>query len=164
MIGCPEAEAALLGGCLLAPSQAPAVLRGLTEGDFIDPRHQVVLAAMLELIGRDVPPDPVTVLGQLRRTGQLRPFTADRDPGVFLVDLAAATPLPASARYYRAIVLEHSLRRRAHQAGERLQQAAEAEDCAVLLDVLEREQRAMQDAARRLRAPLAAVEQGTGAA
>ena len=164
MIGCPEAEAALLGACLLAPPRAPDALSGLVEDDFTDPRHRVTFAAMCEMVDRGVPPDPVTVLGHLRSTGRLRPFTADRDPGVFLADLASATPLPASARHYRAIVLRHSLRRRAHQAGERIQQAAEAEDYTVLLEVLDGEHRTVLDTARRLRAPLTAVDQGGSAA
>ena len=150
MIGCHEAEAALLGACLLAPPQAPIALDELMMGDFVDPRHRVTFAAMLDLIGQGVPPDPVTVLGQLRSTGQVRPFTADRDPGVYLADLASATPLPSSARHYRQIVLEHALRRRAHEAGERIKQAAEGGDPAVLLAVLDGEHRAVLAAARRL--------------
>ena len=164
MIGCREAEAALLGACLLAPPRALDVLSGLVEDDFTDPRHQVTFAAMCGLVDRGVPPDPVTTLGHLRSTGRLRPFTTDRDPGVFLADLASATPLPTSARHYRQIVLEHALRRRAHQAGERIQQAAEAEDYTVLLEVLDGEHRAVMAAARRLRTPLTAVDQGSGAA
>ena len=164
MSGCPHAEAALLGCCLLAPPREPDARSWLVEDDFVDPRHRVTFAAMLDLVDQGTPPDPVTVLGHLRSTGRLRSFTADRDPGVFLADLASATPLPASAQHYRTIVLEHAFRRRAHQAGERLQQAAEAEDYTVLLGILDGEHRAVLAAACRLRTPLASVEQkGTAA-
>ncbi|MDP9398620.1 MAG: hypothetical protein M3P96_12750 [Actinomycetota bacterium] len=163
-IGCPEAEAAFLGALLLAPPRAAEALVGVMEDDFTDPRHQVVFAAMVELVDQGVPADPVTLLGHLRRTGRLRPFTADREPGAFLIDLAAACPLPASVQHYRAVVLEHALLRRAHEAGERVQQAAEGGDPDVLLGVLDGEHRAVLAAAARLRAPLRAVDRDKDAA
>ncbi len=158
MIGCAEAEAAFLGACLLAPMRAATALTDVVEDDFVDPRHRVVFAAMVELVERGIPTDPVTVLGHLRRTGQGSPFTANRNPGVFLADLAAAAPLPACVQHYRTVVLEHALLRRAHEAGERLQQAAEGGNPEVLLDVLDGDRHAVLAVARRLRVPLRVVE------
>lgn len=124
-VGCPEAEAAVLGCVLHLPAgQARALVDRLEVEDFADPRHRGVLAAARALLQRGEPADPVTVLGELRRCGLEASFAADRSAGVFLVDLYAAAPAVASAGHYLRVVLEHGWRRRVLEAGVRLQQAA----------------------------------------
>jgi len=123
-LGCVEAERALLGACLLAPTSAGRLLEDLVEDDFTDPRHRLVFTAVQALVAQGAPPDPVTVLGILRARGQQQPFTADRDAGTYLVDLAGSCPLPASGPWYRRVVLEHAWRRRVLEAGQRLIQRA----------------------------------------
>jgi replicative DNA helicase len=126
LLGCPQAEAALLGAAMLAPADAAEIIGDLVGDDFTDPRHVAVLAAIRRLLAGRVPPDPIAVLGELRRTGAL-PSTADAGPGNLLHRLVETCPVPASAAYYRRILLEHSFRRRVLKAGDRLvQHAADA--------------------------------------
>lgn len=128
-----DAEAAFLG-CLLQIS-APFVTAGYLEQvepeDFHDPRHRAVVGAMRELVARKVPVDPVTVLGELRRSGAAHaidpcPDAQDmRDVGVFLAELLEATPLAASVGHYLDVLLEARLRREIAKLGQQMAQAAE---------------------------------------
>lgn len=128
-IGCREAEAAVLGCVLQLPADEAAVLADRLEvEDFVEPRHRAVLAAARALLLRHEPADPITVLGELRRTGLEASFTADRAAAVYLTDLLNAAPVLGSAGHYLRVVLEHRYRRRVLEAGERLQQAAGSSD------------------------------------
>ena len=135
-IGCLEAEAAVLGALMRLPlHEADELAAQLEPEDFTDPKHRVVLAALVSLLAEDVPPDPVVVLGALRRSGAEKSFTADRSAGVFLFDLLAASPAVVSAGHYARIVVEHRARRRLHEAAERLGQLAEAASLAMVREV-----------------------------
>lgn len=120
----PLAEAAFLG-CLLATSAALVEAVRLEVEDFASPQHRAVFGCVLALVERGEVIDPITVLGELRRSGREKALTCDQSAGVFLHSLLAAAPNLGSASYYRRIVVEHRLRRAAHEAGERLQQIAE---------------------------------------
>ena len=130
MIASPAAEAALLG-CLLQ-TRAATVTCGyfgqVEDGDFTDPRHVAVLTAMRQLIAAGQPVDPITVEGQLRRSGVESAMTADRNSGVFLADLLAAPPSVGSIGHYLTILLEHRVRRTIETVGVRLQQLAGCSD------------------------------------
>jgi len=153
-IGDVHAEAALAGAVLTAAEagteRAAAVLGDLTADDFTDSRVEIVVDAARTLLDRGTPPDPVMVLGELRRTGAVSRFTADRSAAVFLADLVAGCPAVANAGHYAAVVVEHTARRRAVQAAERIKQAAEgAGDLAGLADLAVREVAAVEAACRR---------------
>jgi replicative DNA helicase len=124
-IGCPEAEAAVLGCLLQMPAgEAAALSDQLEVEDFTDPRHRAVYEAVIALVLDGTTPDPVTVLGELRRTGAERSMTCDRSAGVFLGDLLAAAPAVVNAGHYGRVVVEHRARRRLAEAGQRLLQLA----------------------------------------
>jgi len=124
-IGSIEAEAAVLGAVLRLPAAAARPVVDMLEiEDLTDPRYRAVLVAAQSLLGTDVPADAVTVLGELRRTGVEKCFTADRSAGLFLLDLDRAAPAPTCAGHYARVVMEHRARRRVAEAGQRLQQAA----------------------------------------
>lgn len=124
-IGCAEAEAAVLG-CLLRMGRADAA--GLSDQlepeDFADPRHRAVFHAVTTLVLDATAPDPVTVLGELRRTGAERSMACDRSAGVFLVDLLAGAPAVVNGGHYARVVVEHRARRRLAEAADRLGQLA----------------------------------------
>jgi replicative DNA helicase len=113
-------------GCLLRmPWHDAAALADLLEPeDFTDPRHRAVFEAVVALVLDGTSPDPVTVLGELRRAGAERSMTSDRSAGVFLADLLAAAPAVVNAGHYARVVVEHRARRRLAEAGERLMQLA----------------------------------------
>jgi replicative DNA helicase len=124
-IGCEQAEAAFLSCLLHLPH--PEVARHLEHiaaEDLVDPRHRLVLLAIERLVAAGQRPDPVLVLGELRRTGDDTSFLAGTNAGGVLADLAAAAPVVASCGHYLGVVLEHAWRRRVEAAGVRLQQAA----------------------------------------
>ncbi len=124
-IALPEAEAAFVGALLFQGRRAAeALLLNVNDDDLADPRHRAVLRAVRAVVQAGGRPDPVTVLGELRRSGEVSAMTNDRSAGTFVADLLAAVPVPESAGYYAQIVLEHAWRRRVQEAGERLQQAA----------------------------------------
>jgi len=148
-LGCVEAERALLGACLLAPATAADLLAELGEEDFVDPRHRLVLTAARVLVEQGAPPDPVTVLGLLRARNHEKPFTADRDAGTYLADLASSCPLPASGPWYRRVVLEHAWRRRVQEAGQRLVQHAESASLDDMAAAVRDEQERLEAAAAR---------------
>lgn len=125
VIGCVEAEAATLG-CLLRMTQhdALSLVDQLAVEDFTDARHRLVLEAARQCLYDGAPADPITVLAELRRTGDERSFTADRSAGVYLIGLLEAAPASASAGHYARAVVEHSVRRQVETAAVRLQDQA----------------------------------------
>jgi replicative DNA helicase len=76
-----------------------------------------------ELIGdmrsRGVPVDPVTVLGEFRQQGRVRP---DGYPAIELVAMVQAVPVPEAAPYYGRLVLQAAVFRRVADYGARLTQ------------------------------------------
>jgi len=150
-IGCVEAERGVLGGLLCLPALEAQVAAGtLTPADFTDPRHGAIFEACVELTSVGTPADPITVSGHLRRTGLERCFTSDRAPAVYLFDLLDALPCLGNLAHYRRIVVEHSARRRARDAGIRIAQAAEQEDLGTARQVTLDELLAVGDAFDRI--------------
>lgn len=126
-VGCLEAEAAVLSCLLLLDADSTSrIVDRLEAEDFTDPRHCLVLGAIRRCLDDSVRPDPITVLGELRRSGAERSFTADRAAGTFLIDLAASAPVAASAGHYLRVLHEHRARRGMAEAGERLVQLSGA--------------------------------------
>lgn len=136
-IACPEAERALIG-CLLAlpANEARTVLDDLRAEDLTVPALRAVVAAMRQLAAAGVHPDPITTLGELRRTGADSSIPSGQGAGPFLADLAAGAPHLGSHGHYQRVVLEHAWRRRVQQAGERIRTAAGATALADLEQVV----------------------------
>lgn len=148
IIRCEAAEAVLLGAAMLAGHQAAGILDGLDEADFTSGKHQAVYAAIRRLIDAGQPADPVTVLGDLARGGQL-PAGNGGHVAVFLIDLIQLVPTVANAGHYRQIVLEHAYRRRAAEAAERITKHAPTAALDALADLIAAEHAAITAAARR---------------
>lgn len=103
------AEAALLGACLLKPEAIDAAGElKLTAGDFYNPRHGVIFAAIESLHRRGEPADPVTVADELHRDGTLEQVGG----GSALVALQTGTPAISSAPRYARIIADHAVLRR----------------------------------------------------
>ncbi len=114
-----HAEYATVGGVLLAPGRLAEVSRWLRSGDFAGSATRTVYQAAILLQGRGDPVDPVTVLAELRRRGELR---RDGYPANEIVRMVDALPVPASTAYYAKIVLAQSVARQVQQVGQRLVQ------------------------------------------
>jgi len=145
-VGCPEAEAAVLGALLRMPhTDAVALADRLEPDDFVDPRHRAVFGAVTDLLAEGVAADPVLVLGELRRSGAERSMTCDRSAGVYLFDLLAAAPAVVNAGHYSRIVIEHRVRRRLHEAAERLSQVAGSSSLGLVREIVQSEWVAVLD-------------------
>jgi replicative DNA helicase len=125
MIGHPEAECALLG-CLMSGSPLLTIgfSRQLEPEDFASAKNRAVLAAIRSLVDGGQPVDPITVLGEMRRSGLESSMSADKSAGVYIAELFASVPVQASAGHYLLLVLEHRVRREVERVGTKLEQAA----------------------------------------
>jgi replicative DNA helicase len=111
-----EAEEAVLGAVLASGRLLDEVAALLEEADFYRPAHRAIWRAILRLANRDQPTDPVTVLGELRDSGEL----ADVGGGPFLHTLVEAVPTVANAGHYAQLVADTARRRRVIDLGIRL--------------------------------------------
>jgi replicative DNA helicase len=111
-----EAEQAVLGAVLTAGQLLAEVAALVEEVDFYRPAHRTIWRAMLGLADRGQPTDPVTVLGELNRTGEL----ADVGGAPFLHTLVEAVPTVANAAHYAHLVADTARRRRVIDLGMRL--------------------------------------------
>lgn len=136
-IGCLEAERAFLG-CLLGLQSRSVIAPYLAQveaEDFTDARNAATLAVIRTVV--EQPPhlvDPVLVVGELRRSGLEKCFTADRAAAVYLADLLEAPGSLGSVGAYLRILIEHRVRREVETFGVRLQQLAGTADLPGLLE------------------------------
>jgi hypothetical protein len=111
-----EAEEATLGAVLAAGRLLVEVAARLEEVDFYRPAHRAIWRAILALADRGQPTDPVTVLGELERAGEL----AEVGGGPFLHTLVQAVPTVANAAHYAHLVADAAHRRRVIDLGIRV--------------------------------------------
>lgn len=150
-IGCPEAEAALIGCLLHLPAgRVVEIARRMVGEDLVDPRNRVLLAAAAVVASQGLDPDPALVLGQVRRLGAESSFTADRAAGTYLLDVYAAAGVPASVEAYLNVVLEHSYRRRLAEVGVRLEQVAGTAALRELQELVDEQVALLRQAAARM--------------
>lgn len=102
-----DAEAGVLGAALLDPRAVPLVT-AIPAGDWYRPAHRHIAEAIAALVERGDPVDPVTVAGEIRRTG---PIERIGGPGA-LTDLLHAAPVLAHAATYAETVARTAAARR----------------------------------------------------
>ncbi|MDQ6687303.1 MAG: replicative DNA helicase, partial [Actinomycetota bacterium] len=97
-----DAEQSVLGSMLISKDAIADVNEQVGGPDFYRPAHEMIYDAIVELYGRGDPADPVTVVAELHRRGQLQ-----RVGGApYLHTLTANVPIAANAGYYATIVRE----------------------------------------------------------
>jgi replicative DNA helicase len=108
-----EAEQSLLGGLMLDQRAWDQVADVVHGEDLYRADHRLIFGAIAELVGRDQPPDAVTVAEYLQRSGQL-----EAGGGVaYLARLVEDTPSAANIRAYAQIVRERAMLRRLIEIG-----------------------------------------------
>lgn len=125
-----DAEQSVLGALMLSPAAMARVADWLSDADFYRKDHRLIFRAIVELMERNAPCDPVTLgdwfaaqgLGELIESG-------------YVLHLANTTPSAANVVAYGEIVLEHSRKRAAIDIGTTLTSSAfkretTAEECA----------------------------------
>jgi RecA-family ATPase len=103
-----EAEASILGGVLIN-NEVLGLLDDLAVGDFFDPRHQVVFAAMRNLQTMARPIDVVTLENEIVRAGKLDAIGG----AAFFGELALRVPTVDNVEHYVSIVRMHARNRAA---------------------------------------------------
>ncbi|MDQ6934320.1 MAG: replicative DNA helicase [Actinomycetota bacterium] len=113
-----DAEQSVLGSMLISKDAIADVNEQVGAPDFYRPAHEMIYDAIVELYGRGDPADPVTVVAELHRRGQLQ-----RVGGApYLHTLTANVPIAANAGYYATIVREKAILRRLVDAGTKIAQ------------------------------------------
>lgn len=111
-----EAEADVIGACLLDNAQLAHCLGRLRPADFFRDAHEVVWEAAARLHEAGTAVDATTLYNELDRSGRL-----DRAGGLeYVAALAARVPHAANARYHAEIVREKSDLRRVAAGAEDL--------------------------------------------
>ena len=115
-------EQAVLGAMMLSEMALAHCLTVLTEKAFLRPAHQIVLGALRSLADQGSAADPITVRGELERTGEI---TRMGGP-LYLHTLMEACPIALNAPLYAARLLDFQGRRDSELLAERIRQLAEA--------------------------------------
>ncbi len=139
------AEQSVLGGMLLSKDAIADVVEVLRAGDFYRPAHQTIYDTILDLYGRGEPADPITVSGELTRSGEL----ARIGGAPYLHTLLSSVPTAANAGYYARIVAERAVLRRLVEAGTRIVQLGYAADGGEVDELVDRAQQAVYDVTER---------------
>jgi replicative DNA helicase len=113
-----DAEQSVIGSMLLSKDAIADVIENLRGTDFYRPAHETIFDAIVDLYGRGEPADPVTVVAELQRRGEL----ARVGGAPYLHTLSASVPIAANASYYAEIVREKAILRRLVGAGTRIAQ------------------------------------------
>lgn len=121
-----EAEQALLGCLLIDIDTQTDILDKLTEEDFYQESHKLIIGAMKRVFNERKPVDLVTLSDELENSQSL-----DKAGGLtYITDLAKLTPSAANYKYYLDIVKRDSVNRKLIRASkdiiERAMSGAEA--------------------------------------
>ena len=115
-----EAEQALLGSLLIDIEVQTDILDGLSEEDFYQESHKLIIGAMKAVFNSRKPVDLVTLADQLENDKCL-----DKAGGLtYITDLAKITPSAANYRYYLDIVKRDSVNRRLIRASQEIIETA----------------------------------------
>jgi replicative DNA helicase len=112
------AEQSVLGAMLISKDSIADVAETIRGVDFYRPSHELIHDAIIDLYGRGEPADPITVVAELQRRGEL----ARVGGAPYLHTLSANVPIAANAGYYAEIVREKAILRRLVEAGTRIVQ------------------------------------------
>jgi replicative DNA helicase len=140
-----EAEQRLLGGLMMDQRAWDQVADIITGDDLYRADHRVVFEAIATLIGRDSPPDAITVREYLERTGELEVAGGAR----YLAQIVEDTPSAANIRAYAGIVREHAMLRQLIEIGGDIAASAHATEGRTAAELVDQaEQRVFEIADR----------------
>lgn len=146
-----DAEAAILGACMISPTAIDTAAEHIGPADFYRPAHTDLFAAILDMRERGLEVDPITIAAHLGdRLHKL-------GGAPWLADLYGGVPTAANAAYYVEIVADKSVRRRLLAASQRVHQLAHHGD-GDTADVVERARQSLDDVAQHARSGDAAVD------
>ena len=123
-----EAEQALLGCLLIDIDTQTEILDKLTEEDFYQESHKLIIGAMKSVFNARKPVDLVTLADELENEKSL-----DKAGGLtYITDLAKITPSAANYKFYFEIIKRDSIHRKLIKASQQIieqcMEGAEATD------------------------------------
>lgn len=119
-----EAERAILGGVILENHLISQVMQFLQAENFYIPSHRRILVAMINLVGRDVEINAITIAEELKKEGSLESVG-----GVsFITNLTYGLPHSTNIVHYARIVKKKAMLRDLIKISNRITQDALAEE------------------------------------
>jgi len=109
-----DAEASLLGACLIDSDALVKIADIIAPTDFYDQRHQRIYEAIVKLYEKHSPIDVLTLSNQLKADNLLEMSGG----GPYLTELTNFVPTAAHVEQYAEIVSQKSLRRKLIQASQ----------------------------------------------
>ncbi|MEA3286847.1 MAG: replicative DNA helicase [Candidatus Marinimicrobia bacterium] len=125
-----EAEQSIIGSMMLDHMALSAAMKFLEPRSFYRPAHQKIYNAVLNLDGRGEPVDQITVVDELKRSGDLQAVGG----AYYITELTEKVPSTANAEYYARLVMESSALRALIQLSAEL--STEAYETRERVDVL----------------------------
>ena len=110
------AEQSVLSALLIEKNAINTVVGKLKPEDFYRPAHQIVYQAILNLHERNIPPDMVTVIEELKTMGILE----DIGGVSFITMLANIEPTAANLKHHARIVINKAMQREVIESGTEL--------------------------------------------
>lgn len=111
-----ESEVALLGAIMLNTEVLYDVMDIVKSQSFYSERHRIIFEGMLDLFGKTIPIDLISLSSKLKDDNQL-----DRIGGAaYLTKLVDAVPSSTNAKYYAEIVQKNALLRNLIQASQHI--------------------------------------------
>lgn len=111
-----EAEQSVLGSLLIDRDAIIRIASFVRPTDFYRAANAIIYQAILDLYNRREPPDLITLVDELRRTGRLD----DAGGEAYLSELIAAVPTAVHVEYYARIVERTAVLRRLIDAGSQI--------------------------------------------
>jgi replicative DNA helicase len=109
----PEAEQSVLGAMMISGGAIDAVTDVLDPADFYLESHGLIFHAASQIHGRGEPVDPITLVAELERTGQI----GNVGGKVRVHEIARLVPTSSNAKHYAEIVKDKSTARGLIRAG-----------------------------------------------
>jgi replicative DNA helicase len=119
-----HAEQCVLGGMLLSKDAIEDVLPLVKAEQFAATRHETVFQAIVDVYGKGIPVDPITVAAELTKRGEL----AKIGGASYLHTLVQVVPTAANAEHYAEIVHEKAVLRGLYKAGTSIAAMAAAQE------------------------------------
>ena len=131
-----DAEKALLGSVMLRPDGLSEIMDVIGETSFYGGRHRLIWKTMLELNGKNIPIDLLSLSSRLTEKSELEAAGG----ASYLADLTASVPSSTNLKHYAEIIQKKQMMRSLIDASEYLGELgyAEAEEIDQLMDRAEK--------------------------
>lgn len=102
-----EAEQSVLGSAMIDNNALPKIIETISRDDFYKEAHRKIFDAMIRLFEKNEPIDLITVVEDLRKSGEIDSVGGEE----YLSLLASQVPTAANIKYHSKIIREKALLR-----------------------------------------------------